>query len=78
MITVRMACGHDRLEMGDDVKGVPICPVCGERRVQQTTAPPPRFRGVCTGPSARLLALEPMAVAGAAPEGPLPMPKRDA
>lgn len=50
MLKITLACGHT-IEMGHD-SGVPICPQCGERRVSQVVARPPRFTGVCQGPYA--------------------------
>ncbi len=48
MITLVYRCGHKQ-EVSDDFE-TPICPICGERQVGRVTAPPPRFRGVATGP----------------------------
>ena len=53
MITLTFACGHTQAY--ED--GAAICRVCGERRVSQAKAPPPRFRGVCVGPTATYDAL---------------------
>lgn len=45
-IRVRFACGHI-LSLGSESDVVSVeCAVCGERRVQTVTAPPPRFRFV--------------------------------
>jgi hypothetical protein len=50
-ITGRFACGHP-LAWDPAATTVPVCAVCGERRIAQVTAPPPTFRGVATGPHA--------------------------
>lgn len=56
MITIRFACGHVvRVEQM-------LCPTCGEHRIAQVLAPPPRFSGMATGPYADFKALEPVAV----------------
>ena len=71
-ITVTFRCGHHQI-VGPDADIV-ICPQCGERRVARVVAPPPRFRGVATGPSA----VEAEVGSGAvhlAPGGPLPIKK---
>lgn len=49
MITLSMACGHT-LTVPHDIDAAPMCPTCGERRVQHVTARAPRFRGVAQGP----------------------------
>lgn len=49
MITVRFACGHEQ-SVPDSTEATPQCQTCGEHRIQRTTAPPPRFRGMCAGP----------------------------
>ena len=47
-ITIRFKCGHSReWADGDDA---PVCAECGERQIARTVAPPPRFRGVASGP----------------------------
>ena len=57
-IQVRFVCGHDLTVLPRDTGTVqPACPQCGERRVRQTTARAPNFRGVASGPSARTEAL---------------------
>ena len=71
MIQVSFPCGHARITIGDAAETVPICPVCGERRVRHVTAPPPRFRGLCQGPGARPEDLAAAPVASAAPSGPI-------
>ena len=48
-VTIRFACGH-QYEVADTGGSSPVCPLCGETRVQHVTAPPPKFRGFCTGP----------------------------
>ena len=69
MITVTFGCGHQaRLESGG--LSAPTCPICGHRRIARTVAPPPRFRGACSGPCAETVRLEPTMVA-LAPGGPL-------
>lgn len=47
---LRYACGHSAVYEAAPVR--PECPTCQERRVSRVWAPPPRFRGLCTGPSA--------------------------
>ena len=49
-MTVKFACGHE-LTM-EDATAAPLCPTCREHRVSRVWAPAPRFRGLCTGPSA--------------------------
>ena len=46
-ICVWFACGHPAAALGraDEMDSVQ-CAVCGERRVQSVTAPPPRIRAV--------------------------------
>lgn len=68
-ITVRLACGHETVTVSENSDTPPVC-WCGERRVRQVTAPAPRFRGVCQGPSARPEALPALPVS-TAPGGPL-------
>lgn len=70
-ITVRFACGH-RIEMPPKDTGTvqPVCAVCGERRVNQTVARAPSFRGVASGPSVRTEALGAVPLM-LAPSGPL-------
>jgi hypothetical protein len=59
-IRLRFACGHSlNLEATDNQP--PNCPTCGEKRVQRTFAPPPRFTGFCSGPNTQMKALEPFA-----------------
>jgi len=62
MIYARFACGH-RFSIDPSVTSAPICPTCGERRISRTTAPAPRFVGVCSGPSAESKVLEGIPVA---------------
>lgn len=50
MITVHFACGHE-LTFESGAKR-PTCVQCGETRISRTFAPPPSFRGICTGPTA--------------------------
>ena len=68
-MTVTFACQHTQpLEQVDTI---PICRVCGERRVQIIQAPAPRFTGICRGPSATFEALAsvgvPLSESGAQP-----------
>ncbi len=51
MITLVFACGH-RFTVEATIDGALACPTCGEHRISRTTAPAPRFVGVCQGPSA--------------------------
>lgn len=67
-ITVTYACGHTQ-SIGANSDTPPICE-CGERRVSRVSAPAPRFRGICQGPSASMVALEAVPV-NAAPAGAL-------
>ncbi len=46
-MTVTFVCGHTQPIGSTDVA---LCAVCGEHRVTRVTAPPPKFRGVATGP----------------------------
>lgn len=57
LILVRFACGHQASVL-PTVEEPPVCAECGERRVSRTTAPPPRFHGTVTGPSATTEALD--------------------
>ena len=54
MIRITFACGHRLMQ---DAIEVPLCPVCGERRVASVKAPPPRFRGMVLGPCAEYVEL---------------------
>jgi hypothetical protein len=56
-IWIRFACGHG-FGIDRNVTSVPICPTCGERRISRTTAPAPKFVGLCSGPSAESKVLE--------------------
>ena len=47
-MTVTFKCGHV-VEM-EDAKDAPTCQTCGERQIANVKAPPPRFRGVGSGP----------------------------
>jgi hypothetical protein len=58
MIRVRFACGHEA-QMDDRVMDRPACHVCGNTTVARTFAPAPRFRGLCSGPSAEMRQVEP-------------------
>ena len=49
MITLTFACGH---RLTAETIETAQCPTCGERRVSQTKARAPRFRGVVIGPCA--------------------------
>ena len=73
MITIFYRCGH-RQVVGPD-HDAPICPQCGERRVGQVSAPPPRFRGVATGPHAVAGEIG-AGMVSLAPGGPLPLPRK--
>jgi hypothetical protein len=57
-MTVTFGCGHV-LKLEDSVTTRPRCQVCGESCIRHTQAPPPRFKGHCTGPSAEMKPLEP-------------------
>lgn len=63
MITIRFACGHG-FTLASDPQSAPTCPTCGETRISRTTAPAPRFTGLCSGPTAetRALAAIPIAI----------------
>lgn len=71
MVTVVLACGH-QMTAADDAETAPIC-ACGERRIGRVFAPPPRIRGVASGPHVKTELLDPIVV-NLAPKGPLPMP----
>jgi hypothetical protein len=62
MINVRFACGHG-FKLDPGVSSPPVCPACGERRISRTTAPAPRFSGLCSGPSAESKVLEGIPIA---------------
>ena len=47
---MRFACGHEATMSEPPTR--PECPRCQEHRVSRVWAPAPRFRGLCTGPSA--------------------------
>lgn len=66
-VRLTFACGHGQA-WSDGQE--PRCEQCGERRVSRVTAPAPRFRGVCTGPSATREDLGPVPVS-VAPSGAL-------
>ena len=74
-ITVRFTCGH-AASLGLTQTVDPVCPTCGESRVARTSAPPPRFRGACSGPYAQSVVLDP-AVVNVAPKGPLQLKKQE-
>lgn len=65
-VRLTFACGHT--QPWED--GTPICAVCGSRQVSRTSAPPPRFRGVCVGPTATRVDLGAVPI-GLAPAGAL-------
>lgn len=68
MITVRFICGHGA-QLGAQQEA-PVCPSCGETRVARTSAPPPKFRGVASGPYCETVMLDP-GIVSVAPKGPL-------
>ena len=68
-ITVRFACGHQST-VSATTDTPPMCPACGEARVQSVKARAPRFVGACTGPYAVTQALEALPV-NLAPQGAL-------
>jgi len=72
MIPVRYACGH--LSAINPDEPAPPC-ACGERRIARVIAPPPRFRGVASGPHVTSVPLEAIPV-NLATSGPLPYPKK--
>ena len=59
-IVVTFTCGH-RTDVGLN-DAAPVCRVCGETRVARSSAPPPRFRGACSGPYAETAHLDPAVV----------------
>jgi hypothetical protein len=61
MIRIRFACGHLQERDARD-EAPPVCHVCGNRQARRVTAPAPRFRGHCTGPSATPESLPPLRV----------------
>ena len=50
MIRLHFACGHEQDLLSQTQR--PTCIQCGETRISRTIAPPPRFTGLCTGPTA--------------------------
>ena len=50
MIRVTFKCLHASVAVEAALSEPPVCPVCGERQIANTQAPPPRFRGVGAGP----------------------------
>ena len=42
-------CGH-HFEVPRNVSSAPMCPQCGERKITDVKAPPPRIRGHAMGP----------------------------
>lgn len=74
-ITVRFVCGH-AATVGLSQVVDPVCPSCGETRVARTSAPPPRFRGMCSGPYAETAAVDP-AVVNLAPKGALTLKQQE-
>lgn len=61
-IRVRMACGH--LLDWEEGTDRPRCDACQEVRIGAVSAAPPRFRGLCEGPTAVREALDPLPVPG--------------
>lgn len=52
-LRIRLACQHPTLVLPDSLDGTPVCPVCGETRVQSVVADrAPRFKGSVLGPCA--------------------------
>ena len=68
-IDIRFLCGHGGTAGVSQVVS-PVCPACGETRIARVSAPPPKFRGACSGPYAQTAALEP-GIVNVAPKGPL-------
>lgn len=70
MIAISFACGH-RIQ-ADDFDHPPVCPACGERRVQHVvTDRAPRFRGSALGPCATFDPTGSAVVVNVAPAGSL-------
>ncbi len=59
MIQIVFACGY-RLDVDEGASSAPVCPTCGEPRISRTIAPPPRFTGWCSGPTAESTPLAPL------------------
>jgi len=57
--TVTFACGHQAQLTGAEEN--PACG-CGERKIVAVKAPPPKFRGHCTGPCSKFESLPARAV----------------
>jgi hypothetical protein len=68
-IDIRFLCGHGG-RVGVNQVASPVCPTCGETRIARVSAPPPKFRGACSGPYAATAHLDP-AIVNVAPKGPL-------
>jgi len=49
MITVRFACGHEVTVQATETDA-PVCPRCADKRITRVVAPPPKFRGMGSGP----------------------------
>lgn len=49
-MTITFKCGHPSIDLANDAKEAPVCPVCRERRIVRVKAPAPRFSGACKGP----------------------------
>ena len=56
---ITFACGHKMVIA--NTTSQPTC-ACGETRVQSISAPPPTFRGACSGPFAEFQQVEPAVV----------------
>lgn len=60
MVKVTFQCGHV-VDLDPDRTAEIHC-LCGERSIIRVEAPPPRFRGHVSGPSAETVPLEPIAL----------------
>jgi len=58
---VTFGCGH-AADVANTVSQAPTCPTCGVKTIARVSAPPPTFRGVCSGPHAVTVALAPATV----------------
>ena len=66
-VRLTFACGHTQTW---NEGASPVCGTCGQRQVSRTSAPPPRFRGVCLGPTATYTASDAVPIS-VAPSGAL-------
>ncbi len=65
-MTLTFACGC-RIVVSDGVSMPPRCETCHETRITRVECPPPRFRGVASGPHCQTERLDPIRVTLAPP-----------